>query len=221
MSSRVVKLDASAHQAVSELLPWYAMETLDESDRLRVDAHLAGCAQCREELEWHRMLRAVHAVPADAHGVEKSLAALHPRLDQRRDTPTGGPSGGSWWRAWLRSAPSLRWVAALEALALAGLALLIANPPPGPMTPSYRGLGSAPGGGNAPADVVVLFAPQTREFEMRQILQTNGAHVVGGPTESGAYLLVLPPASREAALAALQRESAVLLAQPLVASPQP
>jgi len=79
--------------------------------------------------------------------------------------------------------------------------------------PSYRALGSAPV--PAAANVIVMFAPETTEAQIRDLLKANDATLVGGPTETDAYLLSIPGAARSSALAKLQAERHVKLAQPI------
>jgi hypothetical protein len=84
MNGRVFRMDIPAHQAVQELLPWYATSQLAPEDAQRVQEHLQGCAQCRQELEWERDVRAEAAASSDLvpDGVdmERALARLLPEL---------------------------------------------------------------------------------------------------------------------------------------------
>src|SRR5262245_30622742 len=43
--------DERAHQRIWELLPWYVNGTLLESEREKVEEHLAGCSRCQTEVE--------------------------------------------------------------------------------------------------------------------------------------------------------------------------
>ncbi len=70
---------------VQELLPLYAAGTLDPAQRRQVEAHLAACAECREELSlWQSIGAAVtaedRALPAPpAALVDRALARTHRR----------------------------------------------------------------------------------------------------------------------------------------------
>ncbi len=44
----------SDHSDVEEVLGAYALDAVDEDERRRVEAHLAGCARCRAEVQQHR-----------------------------------------------------------------------------------------------------------------------------------------------------------------------
>jgi hypothetical protein len=58
---------SSEHEQWSDLLPWYANETLDEHTRAALEAHLRDCPTCRRELAiWRRISTAVHTQPATA-----------------------------------------------------------------------------------------------------------------------------------------------------------
>jgi hypothetical protein len=67
---------------IAELLPFYANGTLDEADRARVEAELAACAACSEELQELRALaaalrtRADEAPPLPEHVFSSALAKL-------------------------------------------------------------------------------------------------------------------------------------------------
>ncbi|CRK57505.1 possible anti-sigma factor [Alloactinosynnema sp. L-07] len=43
-------MNENAHRALKEVLGAYALDQLDEHERLAVEAHLAGCQECRAEL---------------------------------------------------------------------------------------------------------------------------------------------------------------------------
>ena len=67
--------DETSHDAICELLPWYVNETLDDSDRRRVAAHLSACKDGRDDVA---ALAAVQrALRSD--GVE----AIVPKTDPR------------------------------------------------------------------------------------------------------------------------------------------
>lgn len=65
---------------VREWLPGYTADQLDESASTQVDAHLAGCDECRSEMDLVRLLRASRAV------APPGLAALITRraISERR-----------------------------------------------------------------------------------------------------------------------------------------
>jgi len=76
---------------------------------------------------------------------------------------------------------------------------------------AYRVLGADTG---ADSIVAVTFKPDTPEHELRRIVGASGAHIVGGPTVTGAWMLGSAQAPADVA-ARLRAESAVTLAEPL------
>jgi hypothetical protein len=90
MNGRVFRLDIPEHQAVQELLPWYASAQLSADETRRVHEHLQSCAQCRLELEWEHGMHAVAAASADrlphAVDMEGALARLLPALGPQERT---------------------------------------------------------------------------------------------------------------------------------------
>jgi hypothetical protein len=79
--------------------------------------------------------------------------------------------------------------------------------------PDYQGLSAE----TAPvaADALVMFKPGTSERALRELLQAQGANIVAGPTETGAWLLRVEPRG----LAALRASPLVALAEPLQPGP--
>jgi anti-sigma factor RsiW len=207
MSSRVIAFDPDGHVGVQSLLPWYANSRLDAAESALVEAHLAGCAECRAELEWERrMFVAQSDVHEAASDPEPGLARLHQQIAQAHtDTPrrTASPAGG--W---------LRWVLVAQSVAIAYLGMLWILPS-NTAAPSvgYRALGNPAHA--AGANAVVRFHPEAPERAIRQALSNAGARLVDGPTVSDAYLLMLPSGDVARQLAILRADPSVALAESL------
>ncbi|MYM67035.1 hypothetical protein GTP45_09365 [Pseudoduganella sp. FT55W] len=210
MNGRVFRMDVPAHQAVQELLPWYASSQLAADEARRVRQHLQECAQCRHELEWEHGMRAEAAATGDTlpDGVdmERALAKLMPALGPQERTAAPLP----WWRMAAANQPGwLRWAVAAQCVLIIGLAALLLRPQP---AAEYHVLGAGSASG---ANLVVVFQPNTSERELRSLLQAQNARVIDGPTVTDAYLLSVPTERRAQALQALRGASAVKLAEPL------
>ena len=165
MNGRVVHLQADAHRALQELLPWYAAGALDADERDRVEQHLVGCVPCQTELEFERRLQQrLQALPeSDADGaqaVERGLARLHRRIDgAAAGAPARPPRGARWWR----------WAVAAQLAVIAGLVVLLLAP-----VERYRGLGTdAVAPGDSHAQVVVRFRPDASERQIRDALTST------------------------------------------------
>lgn len=200
---RVVPLHSDSHREAEMLLPWYVSGTLDAGDHARVEAHLADCARCREELAVERRLGAEVAGLA----VERELG-----WERLRDRAAAESAPGTIARLADRL-PRTRTLALFvgaQAAAIAAAVLLI---PPRLAQPAYTTLSSP-----APArtgNVIVIFRPDVREAELRALLDSHHAQLVEGPTPAGAWLLSVPAADRAATLAALGKRREVVLAQPV------
>ena len=242
MNGRVFRLDVPAHQAVQELLPWYASSQLEPDDAHRVEAHLHTCEQCRQDLQWEReMLDQGGADTALPPGVdmERAWARILPALgpvDDFEDKPLrneAAPAGTAtfaapaapapglplqvvprrWWAMGAANQPTwLRWAVAAQWVLIIGLVALLARPDETP--PAYRVLGNSVGASPV-GNLVVMFHPTTTERELRRILQAQGARVVDGPTVTDAYLISVPEENRDRALQALRADPAVKLAEAL------
>lgn len=182
------------------MLPWYVTGQLETADRLLVDAHLATCAVCREDLAAERRLAvAVRDLPHEAsHHWERLAATLPP-----------GSRHVRWWRQPVR----LAWfVAAQAAVLLLCIGLLTSRTAP-PNQVIYHTLGDGPA--RRTGNVLIMFKPETSRPAIEQAVAQTGGRLIEGPTAAGAYLLDIAPGKRDAALASLRRRADVTLAQPL------
>lgn len=192
MSANIVELEGSVHQRVQKLLPWAVLGRLPETDMRLVQEHTGACADCRDDLAWQHRLQAVQPAAGAAPDMDAALARLMPRIEARPRAANG---------AWMR------WALAAQVLLIAGLGARVLMP----AEPAYRLLGAQA----AQANMMVVFRPDTSEGQLRGILQSHGASVVGGPTTTKAWLLSVPAPRLPAALAALRSESAVEMAESL------
>jgi hypothetical protein len=244
MNGRVFRLDVPAHQAVQELLPWYASSQLEPDDAHRVEVHLHTCEQCRQDLQWEReMLDQGSADTALPPGVdmERAWAAILPALgpvDDAEPAPAranlapaaggtppaakplvdapapGGPVVPRRWWA-MGAANQPTWLRwAVAAQWVLIVGLVALLARPDQAPPAYRVLGNS-AGANPAGNLVVMFQPTTTERELRRILQAQGARVVDGPTVTDAYLISVPEENRDRALQALRADPAVKLAEAL------
>ena len=206
MSPRLLNMGLSAHQRVQELLPWYVMESLDAEDRAFVDEHLAACLICQRDVEWHCELRAAHDDAVPPFDVERALASMKAavaatRAEQRPYNPR------------TRWAPWVGWAIAAQ-VAVVACFVAATRLPEAASPAAYRALGHA-SMPDAPSRLLVVFAPQVSEEEMRRILRDSGARIVDGPTSTDAYILAVPPPRAKAALLALRAERSVALVESL------
>jgi hypothetical protein len=189
--------------------------TVDESEAAAIEAHLAECAECREDLAAERMIgHAMASIPLD---MERGWARMRDRLEQvPAPIATGAPEAEvvALRKGVFRRSIPLRWAVTVQAAA----AVLIIGAsrlamPVVQAEPLYHTLGSAPQ--TAPGNVAVIFRPNTTERELRKALVSNNAEMVGGPTASDAYVLRVTSTERDTALARLRENSHVVLAQPI------
>jgi hypothetical protein len=193
------------------LLPWHVNGTLEAPELALLEAHLAECPECRADLAAEMALRAGFAsmpMPdvAEAKGVRALQANARPRASTRH--------------RFLARRVAVGWALAPAAAAAAAVALFVLLPPAarGP-DPAYRLLGS--GDSAAAGNMIVMFAPETTERQLRSALEQAGGRLVDGPTASGAYIVRVAPEERPAALARLQTLDEVVLAQPIDAGAAP
>lgn len=213
-----------ACRPTAELLPWYVNGTLEPGEGECVEAHLAVCPACRDELALCREMAA--AIPAG----ESLAPAAHParlaRLMERLGDPVadrhraagGAGLGGRlrWWRGSVaEAAQPVRWLMAgqLAAITVLGVALVLvvlalgdgegSGAPAGRTfrtlsdAPAAAPSGSGPAAASAHARIRVVFDPALTEEGIRSLLLELRAQVVGGPSPLGAYTLEVPTGSSE------------------------
>ncbi|GAA0419834.1 zf-HC2 domain-containing protein [Massilia aurea] len=205
----------AAHRETQDLLPWLANGRLDGAELQRVQAHLDTCATCRADLDALHTLQDVADLPPPVLDVDKAFARLLPQLDAVAPADAAPVVPG--WRTRL-AANDGRWLRAavgLQFCAIVVLGALLLRPSGdtqmAAQDAAYRVLGAETG---ADSIVAVTFKPDTPEHELRRIVTASGAHIVGGPTVTGAWMLGSAQAPADVA-ARLRTESAVTLAEPL------
>jgi anti-sigma factor RsiW len=206
--ARIIRLhDDESHWELQRLLPWYVTDRLDPAETARVEAHLAGCEECREEVRFERTLaKTVKDLPLDAEvgwrRLERRLKAepRHgPGIDRSRAVRAGAQWGG--------------WALAACALVAVGVTVAPRLRQQPADNPQYHALGAPHS--VSPGNMVVIFRPQTPERDIRAALTGVGAHIVDGPTAADAYVLQVPAAQRAGALAQLRLRPNIVLAEPV------
>jgi RNA polymerase sigma-70 factor (ECF subfamily) len=195
MTERVLQLHANVHRLVDALLPWYVNSTLSREEHGLVTRHLEACAQCRRRGRLvARAARCVRRMRCRGWRIARLFDAL-----RRRQTSSRLPE-----RVWRVAA-----VAGLVLVTLFAWRLWTVDETFAP----YRTLGAQDTLANG--SVVVVFDAAARESEMRGLLQSVGARIVGGPTAANGYLLAIPDAARARAIEQLRAARIVKLAEAL------
>jgi len=208
MTSRIANFGSSVHQMAQELLPWFVMGTLGEDEHAMVEAHVRGCLICQRELEWQEQLRAAHDDHVPDFDVDRALAALRLRIANSAP-PT--QRSGAWQTLWRR--PWTQWALAAQFVVIVALGAVAVSARKD--APAYHALGQSGTAAQATARLVVVFAPQATEAEIRAILRRSGTRIVDGPTLTDAYVLAAAPEGAQHALDVLRAEGSVQLAQSL------
>lgn len=197
-----------AHEEAEVLLPWYATGQLDLSDRERIEGHLSSCASCQRQLKAERRL--IEQFRSLTPEIDGGWTRLRAQIEVRRfERPKRGRIFADIWDLLSRPAVATLAMAQLAFLVIAGAILLSINRP----DPAYQALGASDG--PRAANVIVIFRPDATEEHIRDTLRGSGASLVGGPTAADAYLINVSPDQRASALAKLQSDDDVQLAEPI------
>jgi anti-sigma factor RsiW len=210
------------HREITALLPWYVNGTIGEQERERVDAHLAICGRCRDDLaEEQRIHQGMSAAPAVEYLPAASLKRFQERLDAAGPAPDrrrGAPGIKS--AAPGRSVRSRRWqgtMAASVAVMTAVLCLLAADRwvqfRARTARPEYYTVTTA--APRPPGEVIrAVFSPSISLAELQAILDEAQLRIVAGPTEAGVYSLASnSPRPVNSSLALLRGHAGVRFAE--------
>lgn len=212
MSEHIVRLDTAEHQAVQELLPWFAVNALEDDELILVQEHLRVCQTCKTDADWHSKLKAAQPDMRTAPDLERALARLLPKLDARQKIKK--PARGSLIDTVMGFCPGsgrrMQWALAAQSAVIAGFVIHLAFQDS--KTAEYRVLGNP---SNATGNIVVVFRPETTVQNLQRIMHASGARIVDGPTVMNAYLLSVDNAQQANSIAILKTEPAVELVESL------
>jgi anti-sigma factor RsiW len=179
------------HAEAWALLPWLANGRIAAPDREWVEAHVAGCDECRAEVAAQRMVATQinrdvatpESVPTDE---QRSFNKLWARIEasESASAQANGTTGAVLPAS--RSSRTVRWLAAAVIVQGFGLALFGFNAlrqPGGEIVT----VADAPAQRlNAPA-VRVVFAPEASIATINTLLTHQGLTIVSGPGTAGNF----------------------------------
>jgi hypothetical protein len=208
----VIPLHGDPHETAQRLLPWYVTGTLDAAEHRLVEDHLAQCAECAADFAAEERLRAEVAALPDAPP-ERPAAEWELLRARALASAASSRRGASWWSALPTGRRIALAAASQAALVLLGIGLYdhLRQPAEG----DFHALSAPSAQGAQGGNIIVIFRPDSPEQAFRATIDAVGARLVDGPTAAGAYVLAVPGARREAALATLRKRADVVLAQPI------
>jgi len=211
------------HAEAWALLPWLANGRIQASDREWVEAHVAGCEECRAEVAAQRMVatqinRDVASPESAPTHEQRSFNKLWARIEASESASLKAGGNGSLLPA-SRSSRTVRWLAAAVIVQGFGLALFGFNAlrqPGGEIVT----VADAPAQRlNAPA-VRVVFAPEATIATINTLLTHQGLTIVSGPGTAGNFTAQLS-ADAVAAGASAASVADVISKDPNVSFAQP
>jgi anti-sigma factor RsiW len=213
---------ATNHDAVWLLIPWYVNGRIDEPQRARVDAHLRACQDCQTEVLTQRKI--CQTMAASNPDIEQLPTASLRGLLQQLDSPASPvdmvmvmPAPA----ARMQQVASWRWsrqvAASLATIAVATVGYMAFNHiGPANKTPPanyYTVTAAAP---RVPLEVIrAVFTPAITVADMQRILNEAQLDIVAGPTPAGVYSLAKTSTrSASESLRRLRQHKEVLFAEP-------
>jgi hypothetical protein len=234
------KQSYSAHQDLSQLLPWFVNKTLQGSELKAVENHLTVCLTCKRELiQLQKLAQAVIQEGSLDSAEQASFARLKKRLHtaQQQDLqslpqqvhPEPHKTGASDNVRQLSNARKQGWTNSAiprPVLALAAVLLLSL------LVPRYFGTDLQQGNNfrtlsNAQPEAIganeirVVFAKDVNQQQKNKILERIHGQFIGNPTAQGVYTVLLEvdiaPTHLLDVVELLRKDSNVIFAEPAYA----
>ena len=212
------------HAAISELLPWYANNTLTRAEQALVEAHLPTCQTCQAQLAECRQLSSNLLTHREQAAWQPSAMHFSQIMASIDGLASDGPANQSAsspiqaarkpkqfslfapWLAWFKATPNpVAWLMVAEGFAIAALMLVVGIPSwQQTEAPLFRTFSdnkavAVPG----LVRLSIVFTPEITELEIRELLQTQQGQIVQGPSMLGVYTLELADSSETAVLRAV------------------
>ena len=221
MSSRI----PDTHAEAWALLPWLANGRIQASDREWVEAHVAGCEECRAEVAAQRMMATAMnrgATPETAATDEqRSFNRLWARIEASESASPASVAADAA-RPTMRYSRTVRWLAAAVVIQGFGLALFGFNALSGPsgISEIETATRSPAARLNAPK-VRIVFAPEASIATINTLLAHQGLSIVSGPGTAGNFTAELSAdavasgASANSVADVIAKDPNVTFAQPI------
>jgi hypothetical protein len=199
---------------ILELLPWYPDDGLSDAERGAVEAHAAGCAECRREI--HGAFGEID-LPEDAPAAERVLAMVFERIAERSRPDSfarsESPRHAVPPTARARAPRRVAWRAAFAGAAVAAAAILGllfvapgATPPLLGASPTYHTAAAPPPAPLAVGpELEIVLRDEATASQLHAALRALDAEFVAGPTELGRYRVRLPAGADASAAATALR----------------
>ena len=216
----------SAHQEISLLLPWYVNKSLHGAEVKMVENHLKVCLICRRELATlHKLASAVQQDGSIDTVAQASFSHLMKRIhnadaNSRENAqkviplPLQRKSQGNIWRL---PRPAL----ALAAVVMLSLLITRVMDINKVQMHEYRTLSNAESPAITQNSLSVIFASDTKQSEINEILASVDGQIVGGPNAQGIYTITSKsePETKNVLdmLALLRKNTHVIFAEPAYA----
>lgn len=200
--------DSASHEEAWLALPWLANGRISQAERDKVEPHVRGCAQCREELAFQRLLCNTLTAPERVtYAPGPSFRKLMERIDSTAQSPRKTPERNkvaliaptgrrasdkthslhhSLWRP-----PGLAWAASF--VLMVGLAGMVTSVYRQSQTLYKTHTDATVTAANV---LHISFDRQVTIGEAEEVLRSTGARIVEGPDSTGIFGVTPGAASR-------------------------
>lgn len=161
-------------QHPDDLLAFYVNGTLTDNEQREVEAHIATCERCQQELVLLRTMRDVSRQQSSEFPREFAWQRL--KRDLKRESVSSTPKSKTWWQ------PAVG-IAAAVIIAVQAVTIINLNDE----VDTYTQAGYQHGG----VVVQIKINPQATEAQLRELLLDIDAEIVAGPSANGLYRVKL------------------------------
>lgn len=204
---------------IQQNLPWLANGTLDAEERARLEALIAGSAEARKALDWELAMRdAIQAETAEWEAPSNTMDLVFKRIEAAR--PRAKESAIKVFFAGImqsfQASPKFAFACAVAAVQFGVIGYLWSNQE----DPSaYSEMRSTQPALQPTKFIRVMFAPNSTESDLRELLRKAGAEIVAGPSQLGDYYLLVDAEKLTSTVAALRTNTKIESAEIVNALP--
>lgn len=192
-----MKLTRNIHAEVKLLLPWLVNDSLEDRERIKVQAHLMDCQECQVERDRLQTMQETLIEDVPESSFQTPFRDLLSRIEVSernkqalRLVPRQVPRMGFEWKGLLTAGSGVPALVTIALLVVSAVYMQVPSRDDRNFHTLTEGM-SHPG---IEHRVRVSFESDASVEQVREVLVDIGANIIDGPNEDGAYLvdLVVP-----------------------------
>jgi anti-sigma factor RsiW len=211
---------SETHARACELLPWYLNDSLADSERAEVRAHLGECLVCHAEMRRLEQLECAIAAPVEEHACAQSFARLAMQIEEGENSRSWPQRALDALRDVFEPVPLFSGAALLVVSSvLVGAIVIGGQTESRPIEQPFRTLGNSPSLNSElgrPLMRMVLRG-DTSDENLTAWLSRHRAELIEGPSDIGVVTVRVPMGAQtfDALMERLRADEQTLFIEPL------